>query len=174
MTRSAAQQRDAAEDEVTDALLALSRVFVGLAARSVARVDDDVTLPQFRALVLLVSRGPQRVVDLAKELSVQPSTATRLCDRLVRKGLVARHERAEDRRAAWLALTLAGRDLVGAVMRDRREAISALVQEVSMTRPLAFASVLHALLEAAGEVPATRWWQQWEDSVPDETPHGSS
>jgi len=165
MMRSAAQQRDVAEDEVTDALLALSRVFVGLAARSLAQLDDDVTLRQFRALVLLVSRGPQRVVDLAAEMSVQSSTATRLCDRLVRKGLASRHERAEDRRAAWLALTPAGRDLVGAVMRNRRDAIAALVRELSMTRPLAFASVLHALVEAAGEVPTAQWWEQWERSV---------
>jgi hypothetical protein len=49
----------------------LSRVLVGLAARSIAQVDEEVTLPQFRTLVLLVSRGPQRVVDLAGELSVR-------------------------------------------------------------------------------------------------------
>lgn len=166
MLRAAEQQRDAAEDEVTDALLALSRVFVGLAANSLAQLDEDVTLSQFRALVLLVSRGPQRVIDLATALSVRSSAATRLCDRLIRKGLAARYTRHEDRRAAWVALTPAGRELIGTVMQHRRTAIAALVQEVSMTRPLTFASVLHALVEAADEPTAAQWWQRWETSAP--------
>jgi DNA-binding MarR family transcriptional regulator len=110
-------QRRAGEAEVTDALLALSRVLVGIAARTLASLDEDVTLPQFRVLILLASRGPQRAVDLAGELGVTASTATRMCDRLVRKGFAARHVRPDDRRAAWIGLTSAGRDLVGQVMR---------------------------------------------------------
>jgi DNA-binding MarR family transcriptional regulator len=152
------------EDEVVGALLALSRVFVGLAARSLGSLDDDVTLPQFRTLVLLVSRGPQRVGDLAQELTVTSSTAVRMCNRLVRKGLVAREERPEDRRAAWITLTPAGRDLIGEVMRRRRESLAALLTELSLTRPLAFASVLNALVEAAGETPDTQWWRLWRDA----------
>jgi DNA-binding MarR family transcriptional regulator len=154
----------AGEDEVVGALLALSRVFVGLAARSLADLDEDVTLPQFRALVVLVSRGPQRIVDLAEELAVTSSTATRMCNRLVRKGLVARQERADDRRAAWVTLTSAGRDLVGAVTRRRRDAIAALVGDLSMTRPLAFASVLNALVETAGELSDAEWQRRWAQS----------
>jgi len=166
MTSSVTPQRDAAEDAVTDGLLALSRVFVGLAARSLATLDEEVTLPQFRTLVVLVSRGPQRAVDLALELEVTPSTATRMCDRLVRKGLAERHRRADDRRAAWVAVTAAGRDLIGAVMRERRTAIAKLVADLSITRPVAFASVVNAFVEAAGEMPDARWWQQWSASVP--------
>ncbi|MEU4245445.1 MarR family transcriptional regulator [Actinoplanes sp. NPDC026619] len=121
-----------------------------------------MTLPQFRTLVVLVSRGPQRVVDLAQELAATSSTATRMSNRLVRKGLVARQERPEDRRAAWITLTPAGRDLVGEVMRRRRDTIAELIAELSLTRPMAFAAVLHAVVEAAGEVPDAQWWQRWE------------
>ena len=152
----------ASEDEVVGALLALSRVFVGGAARSLADLDEDVTLPQFRTLVVLVSRGPQRIVDLAEELAVTSSTATRMCNRLVRKGLVARQERADDRRAAWVTLTPAGRELVGEVMRRRRERLAALVGDLAITRPLAFASVLNALVEAAGELSDAEWRRRWE------------
>lgn len=150
------------EDEVVDALLALSRVFVGMAARTLASLDDDVTLPQFRTLVVLVAHGPQRVVDLAQELAVTSSTATRMCNRLVRKGLVAREERPEDRRAAWVILTARGRDLVGEVMLRRRETIATLVGDLYLTRPLAFAATLNALIEAAGELPESQWRQRWE------------
>ena len=67
-----------AEDEVVGALMALSRVFVAETARSLSKLDEDVTLPQFRTLVVLVSRGPQRVVDLAQELAVTSSTAVHI------------------------------------------------------------------------------------------------
>lgn len=157
-----------AEAEVTDALLAMSRVLVGIAARSLAELDEDITLAQYRALVVLVSRGPQRVVDLAQELAVTSSTATRMCDRLVRKGLVSRQARPDDRRASWIALTAAGRDLVGEVMRVRRAKLAELVHELCLTRPHAFASVLHAFVEAAGEPSPAEWAQRWESSVPAE------
>nr|WP_221383245.1 MarR family transcriptional regulator [Actinoplanes polyasparticus] len=158
-------EQTASEDQVVGALLSLSRAFVGLAARSLADLDEDVTLPQYRTLVVLVSRGPQRIVDLAQELTVTSSTATRMCNRLVRKGLVARQERPDDRRAAWVTLTAAGRDLVGEVMRRRRESLAGLVGELAMTRPLAFAATLNALVEAAGEIPDAQWWQRWETAV---------
>ncbi|WP_199516665.1 MarR family winged helix-turn-helix transcriptional regulator [Nucisporomicrobium flavum] len=165
MTVPAADPRDEAEEQVTAALLALSRVFVGLAARSLAGLDEDVTLAQYRTLVLLVSPGPQRIVDLAQELGVTSSTATRMCNRLVRKGLVARRNRDDDRRAAWVTLTPAGRDLVGNVMRRRATEIARLVGDLSMTRPRAFASVVEALVEASGEVTDAQWWRRWAESV---------
>ncbi|GAB1692865.1 MarR family winged helix-turn-helix transcriptional regulator [Krasilnikovia sp. M28-CT-15] len=159
----------ASEDDVVGALLALSRVFVGLAARSLADLGEDVTLAQYRTLVVLVTRGPQRVVDLADELTVTSSTATRMCNRLVRKGLVARQERPDDRRAVWVTLTAAGRDLVGEVMNHRRERIAALVSDLSLTRPLAFAAVLNALVEAAGEASDAEWRQRWAHAAEDES-----
>ena len=70
-------------EEVVDAVLRASRVLVAVAVRSLAAVDHDVTLPQYRALVVLASRGPQRPSALAEALAVHPSTITRLCDRLV-------------------------------------------------------------------------------------------
>jgi DNA-binding MarR family transcriptional regulator len=152
------------EEEVVGALLALSRVFVAETARSLSGLDEDVTLPQFRTLVVLVSRGPQRVADLARELDVTSSTAVRMCNRLVRKGLVARRERPDDRRVAWITLTAAGRDLVGDATRRRREGLAALVAELPMARPLTLASVLNAIVEVAGEVPDRQWWHRWQSA----------
>ncbi|WP_245666048.1 MarR family winged helix-turn-helix transcriptional regulator [Actinoplanes subtropicus] len=159
-----------AEDEVVGALLALSRVFVAETARSLSRLDEDVTLPQFRTLVVLVSRGPQRVVDLAQELAVTSSTAVRMCNRLVRKGLVVREERPDDRRVAWITLTAAGRELVGEATQYRRELIAELIAGLSLTRPLGFASVLNAIVEAAGEVPDAQWWQRWREAETSSSP----
>jgi DNA-binding MarR family transcriptional regulator len=149
---------------VVGALLALSRVFVAETARSLSGLDEDVTLPQFRTLVVLVSRGPQRVADLARELAVTSSTAVRMCNRLVRKGLVARQERPDDRRVAWITLTEAGRELVGDATSRRREGLAALIAELPMARPTTLASVLNAIVEVAGEVPDRQWWHQWQSA----------
>jgi DNA-binding MarR family transcriptional regulator len=147
---------------VVGALLAFSRVITAITTRE---LGEEVTLPQFRTLVVLVSRGPQRVVDLSQELKVTSSTAVRMCNRLVGKGLVTREERPDDRRAAWIILTATGRELVGEVMRRRRETLAAMIGELSLTRPLAFASTLNALVEAGGEVSDARWWRLWGESV---------
>ena len=53
-------------------MLRASRVLVAVAVRSLAAVDHDVTLPQYRALVVLASRGPQRPTELADALARPP------------------------------------------------------------------------------------------------------
>src|ERR1700758_4144484 len=105
----------AADDELVDSVLAASRALVAVAARSLAAAGDEVTLPQYRALVVLAANGPQGTAELAAALAVTPSTATRMCDRLVRKGLVRRHRQAGDRRSVRITLTAAGRGLVAEV-----------------------------------------------------------
>src|SRR4051812_17152378 len=97
-------------DEVVRRFLVVSRALVGVAARSLA--DVDVTLPQFRALVVLSTRRSTTVSDLAAALDIHTTTATRLTDRLDRKGLVYRVGRPEDRRVTELHLTVAGLRLV--------------------------------------------------------------
>jgi DNA-binding MarR family transcriptional regulator len=157
----------AAADPIVDALVAVSRIFAGLTARTLGELDVDLSLSQYRTLVILVSRGAQRTVDLAGELGVTPSTATRICDRLVRRGLVRRFHRATDRRVAWLGLTAAGKELVGVTMRRRRAAIVGLVDRAGL-RDLAgreaIGGALAALAEAGGEVPDAVWWEQWSHS----------
>src|SRR4051794_34911962 len=109
---------------LVDAVLTASRVLVAIAARSLTAAEDDVTLPQYRALVVLRARGPQSLVQLADELQVVPSTATRMCDRLVRKRLIRRGEVEGNRREVELAVTDKGAAIVDLVTRRRREEIS--------------------------------------------------
>ena len=79
-------------------MLAASRVLVGVAARSLAAVEDTVTLTQVRALVIIASRGPLHLTALAEDMGVHPSNATRACDRLVAAGLLDRRDNPADRR----------------------------------------------------------------------------
>lgn len=149
------------QDRVVDALLAASRALVAVAARSLADQGVEVTLPQFRALVVLASRGPQRVVDVSGELGIDPSTGTRLCDRLVRKGLVRRQRSTTDRRVVRVTLTSDGRSLVDRVTASRRRELSRIVTSMPSRWPT---GVVEALLEFAtvtGETPEDQWWMGW-------------
>ena len=105
---------------MVDAVLTASRVLVAIAARSLADVGEQVTLTQYRALVVLASRGPQNVAALAEALAVTPPTASRLCDRLVRKGLVRRRSDRRDRRQMRIALSESGSALIETVTARRR------------------------------------------------------
>ncbi|MCZ9336179.1 MarR family transcriptional regulator, partial [Streptomyces sp. TRM76130] len=77
-------------DAVTQAVLTASRLLVAVSARSLAEVEERVTLPQFRMLVVLATRGATKLVTLAEQLQVAPSTAMRMVDRLIAVGLADR------------------------------------------------------------------------------------
>ncbi len=147
---------------VVEAVLGASRVLVAVAARSLAEVAEEVTLPQYRALVVLASKGPQRVASLAEALEVTPPTATRMCDRLVRKGLVRRRTSREDRREVRLYLTPGGHELVAEVTRRRRDEIERLLGRIPPARQVALVELFGALAEAAGEPAEGDWALGWE------------
>ncbi|RSS88043.1 MarR family transcriptional regulator [Streptomyces sp. WAC05292] len=73
-------------EAVTRAVLTASRLPAAVSARSLAAVEEAITLPQFRMLVVLSTRGPSKLVVLAEHLGVQPSTAVRMADRLKAPG----------------------------------------------------------------------------------------
>jgi DNA-binding MarR family transcriptional regulator len=150
------------EDSMVDAVLSASRVLVAIAARSLADAGEEVTLTQYRSLVVLASRGPQGVAELAEAVSVTPPTASRLCDRLVKKGLVRRRTDRRDRRQVHIALTQPGRDLVDAVTERRRQEIADLLAAVPARTQQSVVAALRQLAEAAGEVPEQDWSAGWD------------
>lgn len=148
-------------DSVTDAVLTASRVLVSVAARSLAATEEQVSLAQYRVLVVLASRGPQRLADLAEALAVQPSTATRVSDRLVAKRLIRRHRASADRREVRLGLTPAGKEMVDEVTARRRSEIARLLSALDDGERQSLVGALRALAEAAGEVPDPDWALGW-------------
>ena len=153
MAETTSPDTQAAPDELVDTVLAASRALVAVAARSLAAAGDEVTLPQYRALVVLAARGPQGTAELAATLAVTPSTVTRLCDRLVRKGLVRRHRQAGDRRTVRIALTAAGRNLVAEVTRRRRAELARLLEVLPPGQHEPVIAAFRAFAAAAGELP---------------------
>jgi len=156
---------DAAEparDELVDAVLGSSRALVAVAARSLANLAEDVTLAQYRFLIELASRGPQRLADLATAVGVDRSTATRMCDRLVRKRLVTRRRSQEDRRTVRVSLTAAGAELVAEVSRRRRVEIATIVGRMPAADRHSVVLALRAFADAAGEMPEQDWTLGWD------------
>jgi len=148
-------------DDITDAVVAASRVLVAVAARSLSAVNTDVTLPQYRTLVVLASRGPQPLGYLAEQLDVSPSTATRMCDRLVRKGLIERRPSKSSRREIEVKIAPAGREIVDRVTRRRRREIASILRSVPDDHRKRLAEALNAFSDAAGEVPEQSWSLGW-------------
>lgn len=150
-----------ADDDLVDAVLRASRALVGVAARSLATVAEDVTLAQYRVLIELASRGPLRLADLADALTVDRSTATRMCDRLVRKRLVARRRTSDDRRVVRISLTAVGAELVAEVSRRRRDEIRRIVRRMPSSDRSLVVEALQAFSAAAGQAPEQDWSLGW-------------
>lgn len=138
-------------DEITDALLSASRLLVALSARLIAHADETITIAQFRTLVILSTRGPSNVATLAAILNVQPSTATRMVDRLVAAHLIDRRPNPNSRRELIVELTARGHEIVDAVTARRRTEIATVVERMAEPDRHGLVRALTAFTEAGGE-----------------------
>ena len=141
-------------DAITDALLTASRLLVAISARSIARVDETITIPQFRTLVILSTRGPINVRTLAGILHVQRSTTGRMVERLVSAGLIDRRPHPASRREVVVELSPRGQEIVHAVTAHRRKEIARVVRNMPQRERYGLVSSLTAFTTAGGEPPA--------------------
>jgi DNA-binding MarR family transcriptional regulator len=155
MSEETVDMPDGTADPVVEALLRANRALVAITTRSLASVNEDVTLPQFRSLVVLATVGPQTVSALADRLAVHASTMTRMCNRLVSRGLVLRAPSAVDRREVVIALTNMGTSVVENVMTARRRELDEVLRRMGDDERLAVVVALDTFARAAGEDPAT-------------------
>lgn len=87
------------------------------AARNIVAVYRPIleplglTHPQYLVMLALWERSPRALADLARDLALEPATASPLVKRLEADGLVVRRRAAEDERRLEIALTDAGRAL---------------------------------------------------------------
>jgi DNA-binding MarR family transcriptional regulator len=163
MASRADEDENEHQDDV-DAVLHASRALVGIAARSL-QLPDDVTLAQYRALVLLAGRGQQPIGELAAGLAIHPSTATRLVDRLVAKELVERvapGEATDDRRHTPVRLAPSGARLVAGVTSRRRRELGAVLARLDAKARAQLQVSMTTFAEAAGEIADASWELGWE------------
>lgn len=97
----------------SDTLIALRRILHALEGneRAMARASN-LTQAQLLVLHSLRRKGQEMPRDIARALGVGQATISVQIDRLEARGLVRRERRQADRRAVWVILTDAGRDLI--------------------------------------------------------------
>ncbi|OHU97820.1 MarR family winged helix-turn-helix transcriptional regulator [Mycobacterium talmoniae] len=145
---------DESLDAITDALLTASRLLVAISAHSIAQLDETITIPQFRTLVLLGNHGPINLATLAGLLGVQPSAAGRMVDRLVGAGLIDRLPHPTSRRELLAALTERGTAVVREVTSQRRAEIARIVERMPAPERRGLVRALTAFTAAGGEPAA--------------------
>ncbi|HEU5003365.1 MAG TPA: MarR family transcriptional regulator [Actinomycetota bacterium] len=89
--------------------------------------NTPIDKASYRLLVRLDEQGPSRLSDLAERVGVDLSTASRQVHALQAAGFVAREAVEEDRRAALLRVTDAGKAMVGHILEARRTVITELL-----------------------------------------------
>ena len=145
------------QEEMAAAFVTASRALIGLAVRSIVDAPVEVTVAQHRVLVLLAARGDLTIGDVAVGLGVNPSSATRYCDRLQRLGLVGRTPSVEDRRVVRVALTASGAARVQAVTARRRAEVEKVLDRMTVPDTRAVLEALHAFNRAADELEERDW-----------------
>ncbi|MDQ6725011.1 MAG: MarR family transcriptional regulator [Actinomycetota bacterium] len=149
-------------DRLVEVALPAVRAIVAVAVRSLDASPVPVTLAQYRVLVIMGQQGPTRAATLATLLGVDASTVTRMCDRLVRDGLVIRGGERTDRRAVRVVLSPTGKDVVDRVMARRREEFGALLRAIPGTRRAGVVAALREIDTASGAAavvpPAVLGW----------------
>lgn len=106
--------------------LAVQQV-LALGARALAAAPQRLSSSQLQALLVIDQAGSVNLAQLADAMRLIPSSATRLCQRLVAADLVNRETNVSDRREAVLSLTATGDRLVSAVREHRLAALTTVL-----------------------------------------------
>ncbi|MET8188787.1 MarR family transcriptional regulator [Streptomyces sp. NPDC005246] len=151
MRETQAAADSGAASEMVAALLAASQALVAISARSLAAVDETLTMPRFRVLVVLENAGPTNLAGLAECLAVNPSIARRMVDRLSASGIVERTPDPADGRVTKIAATAAGRTVVREVTARRQADIARIFAAMPGGDQKALPAALRVFTEAAGK-----------------------
>jgi DNA-binding MarR family transcriptional regulator len=109
---------------------------------------DALEPGQYDTLELLVQRESWRMSDLADALRVDPSTATRAVQRLLKSGLAERHHSSADGRVVMVSATAAGRHRYDAIAARRREVMSELLSAFDADERRELAGLLERFVAA--------------------------
>ena len=108
----------------------------------------------FRVLESLLYKGPLPVNTIGPKVWLTPGSISVAVDRLVKKGLVARKERSQDRRVRQVELTTKGRALIVRGFREHAVAMEKAMRVLSKKERLTLQRLLKKLgKDAAGLLP---------------------
>lgn len=118
-------------------------------------VGADALEPgQMDALDLLVQRDAWRMGDLADALRIDPSSATRAVQRLVRAGLAERSASPGDKRVVMVSATQAGHQRHAAAARRRSEALARILAAYDPAERATLVDLLERFVDAIDQLVA--------------------
>ena len=116
---------------VAAAVEAATRALVITLGRAEEEILPRVSVSQLRALLIISRQAPTNLNQLAEELGAIPSSASRLCDRLVAAGLVTRRTGSVDRREVELRVSAEGQRLVDGLRETRVSELATVLATMS-------------------------------------------
>src|SRR5947208_7306545 len=134
--------------------LVLGKAFRALAAHAAESLNLGRTGlgdSDFRVLETLLHKGPLPVNTIGPKVWLTPGSISVAIDRLVKKGLVSRKDRAEDRRVRQVELTAKGRALITRGFREHAAAMENAFSVLSKKERLALLRLLKKLGKHAAE-----------------------
>jgi DNA-binding MarR family transcriptional regulator len=108
------------------------------------------------ALLNVERNGPLRLSRLAEDEGINPTMLSRMVGDLVDAGLLERTSDAEDKRAAWVGVTPAGRELVQQLRRERTAAVDAALATLDPDDAAQIEAALPALERLAARLKQAR------------------
>ena len=112
--------------DILDALDLLIIESIGMTVIALGSASaGDLTLSQWRAMVVVGRADGVRVGDVARAVGIWLPSASRMFQRLERRGIATTSRDSSDRRAVVVRLTAQGQDIRRAVIERRRELLTA-------------------------------------------------
>jgi DNA-binding MarR family transcriptional regulator len=137
------------------ALELMTRAMVGLTMRSVDVLGGEVSLPQFRLLLVLSGMGRVGSSRLAVEMGIGASSVTRLADKLEAAGLLTRGTDPRSRSVVTLEATSAGVQLVGRVVARRQELLAEVLSQMTSGERAEVVRVARRFADLVGDTAST-------------------
>jgi len=116
--------------------------------------DDALEPGEWDTLELLAQEPSWRMGDLARAMRVDPSTATRAVQRLIRANYAERSSCANDGRVAFVHLTEAGRLRYDSGRRRRQRLVHDMLNGFQPAEREQFAAYLQRFVDALDDVVA--------------------
>ena len=132
--------------------LVLMKTFQALATHAEGSIKrTELGDSDFRVLEALLHKGPLPVNTVGPKVWLTPGSISVAVDRLVKKGLVSRKDRAGDRRVRQVELTAKGRALITRGFREHAAAMENAVSVLSKKERLTLLQLLKKLGRHAAE-----------------------
>lgn len=136
------------------ALELMTRALVGITLHSLEALGGEVTIPQFRLLLIAAGMGRVPSSRIAAEAMMTPSSVTRLADKLEAAGLLERGTDPRNRSIVTIKITEAGLDLVTRVVERRHELLAAALDRMEPGEREAAARIAPRFAGFAGDAVA--------------------